>query len=792
MREMQSLSMKKIKLTAVIAMLLCGLFIVAAVAGETNKKKDANIPPVVVMLGDSTTDRGMPTFVKKQLDKLITSDLHRPKVINAGKGGDNATSALDRLQKDVLAHNPDIVTVSFGLNDTGGRKPEKFKESLKQIVKTLKDADIEVILMTSTPFNNDRHGWSKQFQDLGGLDEYMDREFCQKMRSLADGNEVLLCDLHTIFKNKFKQDSDLINKVISTDGVHLTAEGYILVAEHVAPVIHKLLTGSKKDNNTAAGEGVKMYTNPIIPGDWSDPGVVRVGQDYYSVRSSFGWQPGLHIAHSKDLIHWKYIGFADTENAFDRPHGITERGIWGSDIGYNPNNKTFLVYAPMGGNIRVFSSSDPAGPYKDGGRLTNGYDPGFFADDDGALYLTKSGGEIYKLTSDGLRIDGDPITKVAGGEGPEIFKANGYYYYIISPGGTRPYQDHKIMSYRAKSLKGPWQADPKNPMMYAPHTTNAKLQGPGHGEVFQTQNGQWYLTYHAYELSHYSLGRQTCMEPVTWTDDGWWRPVNGPIPSQQNKAPSLKQVAYKMQDSDEFDSAVLSKQWFFHTEPDYSGSCWSLTERPGYLRIKTGEGDISSPSVAKNLFLQRVIHKKFDIVTEVTFDAQQGNEAAGIHLYHDPDKSIWLTTTVVDGQKMFEVGYRDKPFKSDVDPAQLKPHEINKTYRTTPKIKNILARVNNTIGSTVFLKMSIDGHEHVRFFYSADGKSWTAIGSKVNVGDSWHCSLLGKKPGSPDLGWVGCGRDNVWTGTVMGVFACKNSAAKSKNADFQSFHITKH
>ena len=422
-----------------------------------------------------------------------------------------------------------------------------------------------------------------------------------------------------------------------------------------------------------------------------------------------------------------------------------------------------------------------------GGYYCTLVEAGFFAEEDGSLYLTKAGGQVYRLTSDGLRIDGDPIVTVAGGEGPEIFKYKGYYYYLISPGGTRPYQDHMIMSYRAKTLNGPWQGDPKNPVMHATHTTNAKLQGPGHGEVFQAHNGQWYLTYHAYELSHYSLGRQMCLEPVSWTDDGWWRPVNGRIPSEQNQAPSFKQVAWQMQDSDDFNSADLGKQWFFHTDPDY----WSLTEKPGYLRIKTRQGDISSPSVAKNLFLQRVIHKKFDIVAEVTFDARQGNEAAGIHLYHDPDKSIWLTTTVVDGQKMFEVGFRDKPFESDVDPAQLNPQEINKTYRTAPKVRKVLAQEKNTIGNTVFLKMSIDGHEQVSFFYGADGKGWTAIGSKVNFGDSWHCSRLGKKPGSPDLGWVGCGRDNVWTGTVMGVFACKNGAENSKNADFQSFKIIK-
>ena len=536
----------------------------------------------------------------------------------------------------------------------------------------------------------------------------------------------------------------------------------------------------------------KSYSNPIIPGDWSDPGVVRVGEDYYSLRSTFGWQPGLHIAHSKDLIHWRYIGFADTQNAFKLDHGITDRGNWGSDIGYNPNTQQFLIYAPARGEIRVFHSQNPAGPYIDGGSLVKGYDPGFFADEDGSLYLTKAGGEIYKLSRDGLKIDGAPMTKVSGGEGPEIFKRHDYYYYIISPGGTRPYQDHMIMSYRSKSLKGPWVEDPANPVMHAPHTSGAKIQGPGHGEVFQAHNGEWYLTYHAYELSHYSLGRQMCLEPVEWSDEGWWKTKNGKIPSEHNFVPELKQVEYALQDSDNFDSVVLGKQWFFHREADFSGKSWSLEDKPGYLRLKTHTGDISSETASNNVFLQRVMHKKFDIITEVTFDAQEGHEAAGLHLYHNPKKNIWLTSTTVDGQKVFEVGSYDKPFLSDVDPAQMEPAEIMKTYRLAPKKKTILKRVANTIGNKVFLKMSINGYEMVHFFYSSDGEDWKAIGAEVNFGDSWHNSLLGKKPGSPDLGWVGCGRDNVWTATVMGIFACKDGATQSKPADFQSFRVVKY
>ncbi|MBT7957978.1 MAG: hypothetical protein HN759_01475 [Akkermansiaceae bacterium] len=198
--------------------------------------------PVVAMFGDSTTDGGMALAVQKELNKLISSEKLRPNMINAGKGGDYAVAALKRLEKDVLKHKPDIVTISFGLNDTGLRKPDEYKDSLKRMIRTFEDAGIQILLMTSTPFNNEQHGWAEKFEELGGLDEYMDKEYCDRMRSLADKNDILLCDLHAIFKNELKKDADMVNKLISGDGVHLTAEGYQLIAKHVAPNIIKRLS----------------------------------------------------------------------------------------------------------------------------------------------------------------------------------------------------------------------------------------------------------------------------------------------------------------------------------------------------------------------------------------------------------------------------------------------------------------------------------------------------------------------------------------------------------------------
>lgn len=531
------------------------------------------------------------------------------------------------------------------------------------------------------------------------------------------------------------------------------------------------------------------YTNPVITGDWSDPGVVRVGEDYYSVRSSFGWQPALHVAHSRDLINWKYIGFADYHNACDIVHGETDDGVWGSDIGYNPNDEHFLIYAPVHAEIHVFRSKDPSGPYQHKGKVINGYDPGFFADDDGQLYLTKAGGDIHRLSPDGLRAEPNPIASLGEGEGPEIFKKDDYYYFITSPGGTRPYQDHMIISYRSTTIEGPWEPDPKNPMMHAPHTTGADLQGPGHGEVFQTQKGEWFITYHAYELSHYSLGRQMGMEPIEWTEDGWWRPKNGRIPSRSNPLPDLEPTDATLQSSDDFSSKELGKQWFFHSQPDMSGQLWSLEQRKNWLRIHAQEGDISSLAVSPARFLQRVTLKAFEIETLVDFKANEIGDAAGLHFYHDPDRSFWLTTTFHEGQPVFEVGYYDRPFTGNKDPAELRPPQIRSIVRDKPAKKSIVAHHQNQLGEKVHLKIRVDGNESATFFISEDGNNWISLDATIYFGDSWHCSLLGKKPGAPDLGWVGCGRSNVWTGTTMGIYACRGESSNPSHADFSFFNV---
>lgn len=517
--------------------------------------------------------------------------------------------------------------------------------------------------------------------------------------------------------------------------------------------------------------GAWQYTNPIIRGDWSDPGVVRAGEDYYTVRSTFGWQPGLAVAHSKDLVHWEYIGNGFPTLASLAP-GEVAGGIWGSEIIFNSNTSMFMIYATHSGAqaFDVFESARPEGPYTavpGGLPAAGGYDPGVFVDDDGRVYLVSSAGKIVELAKDGKSVVNPGVSSYAGwNEGPELFKRAPYYYVTWSSSGTERGADGIVMSARSKSLAGPWQPDPTNPVMQNLNKgidPAHPLEGPQHSELIQTQNGEWFVTFHTWEWNYGTLARNTCLEPVTWTADGWWRPKNGKKPSLINAGPNLPYTPYEIRRSDDFSSATLGPQWFFHVAPDPSGQAWSLSERPGFLRLKTQDGDVNAPAAYRAIPLERIDLKKFDAETTVSFDARTGGEAAGVILHSTFAFNVMLSLThTSSGSKTVELA-----------------SFTNATNRTdgATAVRNTLASVPFDGASTsARLKVSFDGKENATFSFSPDGSSWQAIGNPINVG-------LG---GQADLSW----RLQAWTGATIGLFAVKRGATADNIADFDAFTVT--
>ena len=221
----------------------------------------------------------------------------------------------------------------------------------------------------------------------------------------------------------------------------------------------------------------EMYHNPIRTGMFPDPSIVRVGEDYYMVNSSFIFFPCIPISHSKDLIHWEIIGHAITDPQWAGLDDLEGgRGYWAPDISYN--NGTFYITATYRLNDTgtvyrrqiVVSSNKPEGPYSEPSYIEeDGIDPSIFHDDDGRHYmLLNRGARILELSDDCKKQIGEARLLYYGAqkrapEGPHLLKKDGWYYLFLAEGGTGP--GHRITVARSRELMGNYEPCPFNPIM---------------------------------------------------------------------------------------------------------------------------------------------------------------------------------------------------------------------------------------------------------------------------------------------------------------------------------------
>lgn len=281
--------------------------------------------------------------------------------------------------------------------------------------------------------------------------------------------------------------------------------------------------------------------NPILPGFHPDPSICRVDGKFYLVNSSFNYFPGVPIYESLDLVNWRQVG-----NVLSRPSqlplgGATSwLGIYAPTLRYN-NGTWYMVTTNVGngGNFLVTAPS-PEGPWSEPVWLKQqGIDPSLYFED-GRCYMCSNPGDAIwlceidpttgrQLTESRMLWQGD------GGrypEGPHIYKKDDYYYLLISEGGTE--LAHHLTIARSTSIYGPYESNPGNPIL-----TNCsrlgqgkQIQGTGHGDLVDDGAGNWWVVFLAYRNfggSYHHLGRETCLAPVTWTDEGW-PVVNGGQP----------------------------------------------------------------------------------------------------------------------------------------------------------------------------------------------------------------------------------------------------------------------
>lgn len=405
-------------------------------------------------------------------------------------------------------------------------------------------------------------------------------------------------------------------------------------------------------------------SNPILKGFYPDPSICRVDREYYLVTSSFEYFPGIPIFHSRDLVNWRQIG-----HALNRPSQLPlqvakcSHGIWAPTLRFH-EGVFYLVSTNMtlGGNFLV-TATDPAGPWSEPVLLDQeGIDPSLLFDA-GKVYLTTSENrqsEIDLRTGQRLS-DVRVLWHGTGGgflEGPHLYRIEDWYFLIAAEGGTG--RGHMVSIARSRSPWGPFEACPRNPILSNRGCAGQPLQCTGHGDLVQAHDGTWWMVFLGirevpgmFPRVH-TLGRETFLAPVEWDVDGW------PVVNQTGRAslempsPLLPRHPWSPpSDCDRFESLALD---WVHLRNPVEG-CYSLTARPGWLRLYGSAENLSDPA-APTCLLRRQTAYRCHAATLLDFNPHSENEEAGLTVFMNHEHHYEVCLVSRGGQRCVEVRRR--------------------------------------------------------------------------------------------------------------------------------------
>ena len=512
-----------------------------------------------------------------------------------------------------------------------------------------------------------------------------------------------------------------------------------------------------------ADNGDGTYKNPILYSDYSDPDVVRVGDDYYMTASSFNCAPGLPILHSKDMVNWKLINYAlETqipEETFNIPqHG---NGVWAPSIRYH-NNEIYIYWGDPDFGIYMVKTKDPYGKWEKPILVMQGkglIDSCPLWDDNGDAYLVhayagsragvKSLLSVNKMNPEGTKIL-DPGIHVFDGhenhetvEGSKFYKRNGYYYIFAPAGGVATGWQ---LVLRSKNIYGPYEEK------IVLEQGSTKINGPHQGAWVDTPNGEdWF--YHFQDVGAY--GRIVHLQPMSWKND--W-PVMGQDfdkngigePVMSHKKPNVGKT-YPIEtpvETDTFDGFNIGLQWQWNAN---SNVVWHA-KLPGnnYLRlfsIKSVE-ETENLWMVPNLLLQKFPAPNFTASTKITLipeEAIRGKTAGLIIMGMD-----YATLSISHDEK----GYFIKQTETlkAIDGAEEKTNEVE-------RLKT----------NSAYFRVEISAPDAMcQFSYSENGKNYKKIGKPFNA------------------------KEGKWIGAKVGLFSVSTQEAKRGGyADVNYFKITK-
>ncbi len=432
------------------------------------------------------------------------------------------------------------------------------------------------------------------------------------------------------------------------------------------------------------------YHNPVIPGFYSDPSVVRVGEDYYLVTSTFEYFPGIPVFHSRDLVHWEQIGHA-IHRPGQLPQGVN---IFACTIRYH-DGRFYVITTNVGrgGNSSEFgrggnffvTATNPAGPWSDPVEVdVAGIDPDLFFDDDGKAYTIGSTFTLYEIdvSSGRLLSEGRKVWASTGGryaEGPHVYKKDGWYYLMAAEGGTE--EAHSETIARSNSIWGPYYSHPANPILTHANAAGQQnpIQGVGHGDMVQADDGSWWMLFHGYRTvirggAHHTLGRETMLAPVSWPKNGWPQVNGNGTVTPDMTAPTLPLQPFPREVPRVDFDRELGLEWNSVQCPDADRH--SLDARPGFLRLRGSASTLGEGGGSPTFVGRRLQHMDFTSTARIEFDPTNENEEAGMVLLNN-GTHFDLSIKRSHGKRVLAVRLQFGSVIYESDEAALAPGPVN-------------------------------------------------------------------------------------------------------------------
>ncbi|MNC19854.1 Beta-xylosidase [compost metagenome] len=302
-------------------------------------------------------------------------------------------------------------------------------------------------------------------------------------------------------------------------------------------------------------------------------------------------------------------------------------------------------------------------------------------------------------------------TPLKSTEGPHVYKRNGYYYLMLAEGGTR--YEHAVSMARSTSIDGPYETDPLNPMLTSAGRRELPLQKSGHGCLVETQNAEWALVHlvgRPVAEDRCILGRETAVQKVVWTEDGWLRLAEGGnAPQSEVRTFNLPEYPFKPEpETDHFTDKELSVHWSTLRLPQ-DESWLTLTERPGFLRLR-GRESLSSLH-RQTLVARRQQSMYCEAETELEFAPEHQQQMAGLILYYDTRDYVYMRVS------------RDEQLGKCLGIVS----SVNGKWTEYPETE-----ISIEGSESCRLKVIIEGSQ-AQFYYSLDQGAWSPLGMGINI-----------------------------------------------------------